>query len=390
MNRMAFVVAASLAVAVVLAGCGQDDSASKAATTPPPPPKVTVSKPEHRHVTDYDEYVGRFVAVDSVEVRAQVSGYLQSIDFTDGQLVEKGDRLFGIDPRPFQAALDQSKAAVEQAKANLAFAEADLKRGEGLARGTVITQQTFDQRIQARRVAAANVLAQEASQRQAELNLQFTSLTAPISGRIGDRRISVGNLVVGGTSGSSTLLASVTTVDPIRFEFTMDEGSYLRYVAAAGGPSAVLSANRGLRLPVRLKLLDETDFVHQGHIDFVDNGIDAASGAIRARAVFTNPDGRLTPGMFGRVQVAASPPVEALLVPDSAIASEQARKLVYVVGPDNVVSPRYVTLGSAVGDRRVVKSGVEADDTIVVAGLMRIRPGAKVTPDPARTVAGAD
>ena len=180
-------------------------------------------------VSDFDEYVGRFVAVDFVEVRARVSGYLDSIHFTDGQLVKAGDPLFTIDRRPFEAALDQAKAAVEQAKANLAFAEADLKRGEGLVRGTTITQQTFDQRIQAKRVAEANVTAQTAATRQADLDLKFTELVAPVSGRIGDRRVSIGNLVTGGTAGTTTLLATIVSVDPIRLEFTMDEASYLRY-----------------------------------------------------------------------------------------------------------------------------------------------------------------
>lgn len=376
-------VALSLALSSALSGCG-DSQTGKAATAPPPPPAVTVAKPDQRRVTDYDEYVGRFVAVDYVEIRSQVSGYLQGIEFTDGQMIKKGDPLFTIDPRPFQAALDQTRGAVGQAEANLAFAEADLKRGEGLPRGTVITQQTFDQRVQAKRVAEANVAAQKAAQRQAELNLQFTKLTAPVSGRIGDRRVSPGNLVTGGPSGSATLLATITTVDPIRFEFTIDEGSYLRYLRAAGGEQAALSANRGMRLPVRLKLIDEKDFAHEGHIDFVDNTIDTSSGTIRLRAEFANPDGQLTPGMFGRIQVTAAPAAEALLVPDTAIGTEQVRKFVYVVGSDNVVNPKYVTLGSLVGGMRVVTSGLAADDTIVTAGLMRIRPGAKVTPQQAQ------
>ncbi len=189
-------------------------------------------RPVKKLVSDFDEYVGRFVAVDFVEVRARVSGYLDSIHFTDGQLVKAGDPLFTIDRRPFEAALDQAKAAVEQAKANLAFAEADLKRGEGLVRGTTITQQTFDQRIQAKRVAEANVTAQTAATRQADLDLKFTELVAPVSGRIGDRRVSIGNLVTGGTAGTTTLLATIVSVDPIRLEFTMDEASYLRYINA--------------------------------------------------------------------------------------------------------------------------------------------------------------
>ena len=366
---------------IFAAGCGQ--SQTQAQNAAPPPPQVTVSKPVKKLVSEHDEYVGRFVAFDYVEVRARVSGYLETIHFTDGQLVKQGDPLFTIDQRPFQATLDQAKAAVEQAKANLAFAEADLARGESLRTGTTITQQALDQRLQAKRVATASVTAQEAAVRQAELDLQFTELKAPISGRIGDRRVSIGNLVTGGTTGNTTLLATITSIDPIRFEYTMDEGSYLRYLRAASAAGAH-SANRGMSLPVRLKLIDENNFTHEGKIDFVDNAIDRSSGTIRGRAEFANADGRLTPGMFGRLQIDASEPAEALLVPDAAVGTEQVRKFVYVVGNDNVATPKYVTLGQAAeGGLRVIKSGLAADDVVIVNGLMRVRPGAKVTPEQA-------
>jgi RND family efflux transporter MFP subunit len=366
---------------IFAAGCGQ--SQPQAQNAAPPPPQVTVSKPVKKLVSEHDEYVGRFVAFDYVEVRARVSGYLETIHFTDGQLVKQGDPLFTIDQRPFQATLDQAKAAVEQAKANLAFAEADLARGESLRTGTTITQQALDQRLQAKRVATASVTAQEAAVRQAELDMQFTELKAPISGRIGDRRVSIGNLVTGGTTGNTTLLATITSIDPIRFEYTMDEGSYLRYLRAASAAGAH-SANRGMTLPVRLKLIDEKDFTHEGKIDFVDNAIDRSSGTIRGRAEFANADGRLTPGMFGRLQIDVSAPAEALLVPDAAVGTEQVRKFVYVVGNDNVATPKYVTLGQAAeGGLRVIKSGLTADDVVIVNGLMRVRPGAKVTPEQA-------
>jgi RND family efflux transporter MFP subunit len=320
-----------------LSGCGDDKSNAQTAAALPAP-AVTVAKPVKKLVSDYDEYVGRFVAVDFVEVRARVSGYLDKIHFTDGQLVKAGDPLFTIDRRPFQAAVDQSKAAVEQAQANLAFADSDLKRGENLVRGTSITQQTLDQRVQTKRVAEANVTAQEAAARQAELDLEFTELTAPISGRIGDRRVSVGNLVTGGANGTTTLLATIVSVDPIRFEFTMDEQSYLRYLRAASASQAD-SVDRGMKLPVKLKLIDENDFVHEGKIDFVDNVIDRSSGTIRGRAEFANADGKLTPGMFGRIRISASPPAEALLVPDAAIGTEQVRKYVLAVDQNDVANP---------------------------------------------------
>jgi len=364
-------------VAGFLAACGEQKG--PAAGAAPPPPKVSVAKPVQKKVTERDEYVGRFVAFDYVEVRARVSGYLEKIHFKDGQLVKQGDPLFTIDPRPFKAAVAQAKASIEQAKANRAFAESDLKRGESLRAGTTITQQALDQRMQASRVAAAAVTAQQAALEQAELDLSFTELTAPISGRIGDRRVSVGNLVSGGASGSTTLLATIASIDPIRFEFTMDEASYLRYLRIAGG-EASSAADRGMTLPVRLKLIDEDKFSHEGKIDFVDNAIDRSSGTIRGRALFANGDSKLTPGMFGRIQIATSAPVAALLVPDAAIATEQVRKFVYVLDPDNVAHPKYVKLGQLVDGLRVVE-GLEPDDTIVVNGLMRVRPGVKVAPE---------
>jgi len=372
---------AVLALPALLAACGQSKTPA-AAGAAPPAPAVTVAKPVKQLVSDYDEYVGRFIAVDFVEVRARVSGYLDKIHFSDGQLVKEGDLLFTIDQRPFEAALDQSKAAVEQSKANLAYAEADLVRGESLPKGTVITQQSLDQRVQAKRVAQASVTAQEAAVKQAALDLEFTELRAPVSGRIGDRRVSIGNLVTGGTTGNTTLLATIATVDPIRFEFTMDEASYLRYLRAAT-QAASSSANRGMTLPVKLKLIDEEDFSHEGRIDFVDNAIDRSSGTIRGRAVFANGDGKLTPGMFGRIQISTAPPAEALLVPDSAIGTEQVRKVVYTVSPDNVATPKYVTLGPLVKGLRVIASGLAADDNVIVNGLMRVRAGAKVAPQQA-------
>ncbi|WP_045836079.1 efflux RND transporter periplasmic adaptor subunit [Hyphomicrobium sp. 99] len=379
-ERSASIAAILLALSVGLSACSEEKSAAQAA--PPPAPQVTVAKPTKKVISDYDEYVGRFVALDFVEVRARVSGYLDKIHFTDGQLVKVGDPLFTIDRRPFQAAVDQAKASIAQAQANVAFAESDLERGESLVRGTTITQQSLDQRLQAKRVAEANLTAQEASSRQSALDLEFTELTAPIAGRIGDRRVSVGNLVTGGTSGNTTLLATIVSVDPIRFEFTMDEASYLRYLKAASSKGTD-SSGRGVGMSAQLKLIDEKDFVHEGHIDFVDNAIDKSSGTIRGRAVFKNPDGRLTPGMFGRIRIIASEPAEALLVPDAAVGTEQVRKFVYAVDGDNVAKPKYVTLGPLVDGLRVITAGLSPDDTVIVNGLMRIRPGAKVTPQQA-------
>jgi membrane fusion protein, multidrug efflux system len=378
------IILAAMIAAPVLAGCGQSQSKPQPV---PAPPQVTIAKPVSKPVAEQDEYVGRFVAVESVEVRARVSGYLEGIHFQDGQLVKKGDLLFAIDRRPFQATLAQAQASLAQARANLAFADSDLLRAQGVAIGSVITQQTFDQRVQAKRAAQATAAAQEAVVEQATLDLEFTELRAPVSGRIGDRRVSVGNLVTGGTTGNTSLLATIESIDPIRFEFTLDETSYLRYGRVA--KDGAEAANRGLNVPIKLKLIDEPAFAHEGRMDFVDNRIDRSSGTIRARAEFGNANGIFTPGMFARVQVAAAPPSEALLVPEAAIGAEQARKFVLVVDGDNVARPKYVTLGPAVDGLRVVTAGLAADDNVIINGLMRARPGTKVTPQRASIAAAS-
>jgi RND family efflux transporter MFP subunit len=320
-------------------------------------------------------------------VRARVSGYLDVIHFQDGQMVKKGDLLFTIDRRPFEASLDQARANLEQAKANLAFAESDLARGQNLVRGSVITQQTFEQRTQAKHVAEAAVAAQKASVRQATLDLEFTELHAPVSGRIGDRRVSPGNLVTGGTSGTTTLLATIVSIDPMRFEFTMDEAAYLRYLRnARGGENG---AGSPATTPVKVRLLDEAAFAHEGKIDFLDNAIDRSSGTIRMRAELANPEGTFAPGMFGRIQLPAAPPSLALLVPEVAIGTEQVRKFVLIVDEGSIARVKYVTLGPAVEGLRVVESGLDAEDRVIVNGLMRVRPGAKVTPEAATPTAAS-
>jgi len=367
-----------------VAGCGQGQQQTAA----PPPPTVTVAKPVQRTVVDQDEYVGRFVAVDSVEVRSRVSGYLSQIHFTDGQMVKKGDLLFVIDHRPFQIALDQMRANLAQARANLAFTEADLARGKELVQNKTITEQTFDQRKQAKSVAEASVTAQEAMVHSAELDLnEYSELRAPIDGRIGDRRVSVGNLVTGGNGSNTTLLATIVSVDPIRFEFTFDEASYLRYQRFAGANGQVGSSSSAV--PVALKLIDETDFAHFGKMDFIDNAIDRSSGTIRGRAVFANPDALFTPGMFGRIRVPGSPPFAALLVPDAAIGTEQARKYVLVVDENGVARQKYVVPGQLDDDLRVIKEGLTVSDRVIVNGLMRARPGIKVTVEEKGTPAAA-
>ena len=361
MHRPTAAFGAAISLALLLAGCGQ--------STPPAPPapQVTVANPVREKLVDRDEYVGRFIAVDAVEIRARVSGYLEKVHFTDGQLVKAGDLLFTLDQRPFRASLDQAKADLARAKSQADLAAADLNRAETLLKQKTIAEALYDQRVQSKRAAEAALQSAEAALKTAELNFEFSELRAPVSGRIGDRRISPGNLVTGTTTGSTTLLATVVSANPIRFEFSFDEASYLRYQRIA-------------KLPVELRLLDEQTFVHKGMIDFVDNVIDTSSGTIRGRAVFDNPDNLFTPGMFARVLVPGSQEYEALLVPDAAIGSEQIRKFVYVVDAENTVRQKYIELGELRGRLRVVKSGVNADDRVIVNGLMRARPGAKVTP----------
>jgi RND family efflux transporter MFP subunit len=369
-------LALTLALATLVASCGESQKAAG-----PPPPAVTVAKPVKRTVTDFDEYVGRFTAINSVEVRARVSGYLEGLHFKDGQLVKQGDLLFTIDKRPFQNTLDQARANLAQAQSNVAFTESDYTRGQQLVKDKTITDQTFEQRTQAFRNAKASVSNNEAAIRQAELDLEWTELRAPVNGRIGDRRVSPGNLVTGGTGGNTTLLAVIVSTDPIYFEFTFDESSYLRYerLASKGGQDV---ASRNASVPIALKLIDEREFDHKGRMDFVDNVIDRATGTIRGRAVLANPGSVFTPGMFARVRVPGSSPYEALLVPDAAIGTEQARRFVIVIDQEDVARIKYVTLGQLTSDNlRVIKEGIAPDDRIVVVGLIQARPGQKVRPE---------
>jgi multidrug efflux system membrane fusion protein len=375
-------IACLSAFVLLLAACSE--APKKAAA--PPPPQVTVVQPVTRTVVDHDEYVGRFVAVASVEIRARVSGYLDKVHFTDGQIVKEGDLLFTIDRRPFQHALEQARGELERARAVLAFAKGDLDRAATLVRDKTISQQVYDQRKQAQRIAEASITTNEALVRQAELNLEFTELRAPITGRIGDRRVSTGNLVTGGTTGNTTLLATIVSIDPIRFEFTFDEQSFLRFERLARkGPDV---ASRNIGAPVDLKLINEKEFSRKGQMDFLNNVIDPSTGTIRGRAQFSNPDGTLIPGLFARIRVAGSAPYEALLIPDIAVGSEQVRKYVMTVGPDNVAKQTFVTLGALSDGLRIVKSGLKPGDRIITEGLMRARPGMKVVPQEKGTKPG--
>ena len=344
----------------------------------PPAMPVTVSPPVAKRVTQWDEFSGRFEAVAQVEVRARVSGFIEKIHFRDGQLVNVGDLLFTIDKRPFEIAVESAQAEVARNKAQVDIAELQVERGAMLIKSRTITDADYDQRKANLNIAHAQLKAAEAAQRQAALNLDWTDVRAPLAGRISDRKIDAGNLIQGGQQGA-TLLATIVTLDPIRFVFDISEADYLRYTRLY--LSGAMASSRDSVNPVRIRLADETDWTRSGKVDFVDNTLSPRSGTMRTRAVVENKNQLLTPGVFGRVQLFGGE-YDALMVPDTAIISDQARKIVFVVGPDNVVQARVVTLGPIVDGLRVIRDGLAPTDNVVLDGLANpmVRPGAKVVP----------
>jgi RND family efflux transporter MFP subunit len=352
-------------------------SAGALAQAPPAPP-VTVSVPLAREVTEWTEFTGQFAAVDYVELRARVSGYLTELRFKDGQMVNKGDLLFVIDSRPYEIELQQAEAQRATAEAQLEFATRDVSRGAALRQNDFLAASTYDQRVQQLKTAAAALETSKAAIRQAQLDLEFSHVTAPVSGRIGSHQVSVGNLVVGGSN--ATLLGSIVSVDPIWFNFDMSESDYLVYQRAVA--QGRLGAPQGNGTPAYARLDDEHDWPHVGRVDFVDNQVDRGSGTIRVRATFANPDHFITPGQFGRLRLPASEAHTALLIPDAAITTDQSRKVVMTVNADGVVVPKVVQPGPIDAGLRVIRSGLAADDRVVIDGLLRARPGGKVTAQP--------
>ncbi len=326
---------------------------------------VGVAEPISKRVTQWDEYSGRFEAVASVEVRARVSGFIDKIDFRDGQIVKVGDPLFTIDKRPYEIAVESAEADVARNKAQVELAELQVNRGASLIASRTITEAEQDSRKSTLAVARAQLKSAEAALRNAQLNLEWTNVTAPIAGRISDRKVDAGNLISGGQTGA-TLLATIVTLDPIRFVFDISEADHLRYSRLI--LSGALASSRDGANPVRIRLSDETDWKRTGKVDFVDNAMTARSGTIRVRALVDNKDQLLTPGIFGRLQLFGGE-YDALLIPDSAIISDQARKIVFVVGPGDVVQAKPVTLGTIVDGLRVIRSGLEPTDKVVLDGL---------------------
>ena len=358
-----------------LTACGEAETTE----APPEPPRVTVARPEQREVMEWDEFTARFVAVERVELRARVSGYLNSFHFSDGQIVRQGDLLFQIDPRPFEAAVQAAQGRVAEARSRSTLAERELERVMSLLRARAASESNLEQRNQAVEGGRANLAEAEAQLRRARLDLEFTTIRSPLTGRIGRHLVSPGNLVAGGQDGGATLLATIVSIDPIDAAFDIDQATGLRYQRMA--QSGERPSSRDVANPVRLALGDEEGFPHNGAVVFVDNEADTGTGTLRLRARFANPNQVFQPGLFARVRLLNTLPYQALLVPDAAIATDQSRRIVYVLGANNQVTMREVRLGSLHDGMRVVREGLGPQDEVVVNGLSRIRAGRPVTPE---------
>lgn len=345
----------------------------------PPAPPVQVSAPLAKRVTNWDEYTGRFEAKEQVEVRARVSGFLDSLHFRDGAVVKKGDLLFTIDQRPYKLAADVARAEVVRAQAQVQLAQNEVERAEGLTQNRTITARDVDQRRANLNSAIGGLQGAEANVKTAELNLEWTQVVAPIAGRISNRRVDPGNLIAGGQTGA-TLLTTIVSVDPINFVFDASEADFIRSSRLTDLRN-VTTREEGT--PAEVRLADEPVFNRKGKIDFVDNSLNARSGTIRGRAVFENKDQFLTPGTFGRLRV-FSGQVDALLVPDAVIVSDQADKIVLTVGPENKVVPKPVVLGAISDGLRIITKGLTPEDKVIIGGFANpmVRPGGTVTPQP--------
>jgi len=348
----------------------------------PPAPPVTVSAPLVETLQEWSDFTGQFEAKNSVEIRARVSGYLESVNFDDGQLVKKGDLLFVIEPRPFEIALDSAKADLAQAEAQLELAKVQLERTAELRKKDFASEQAFDERAAEVKNATAALNRARADVDQAQLNLDYTRVLAPVSGRVGRHEASVGNLIVGGTGApETTLLTTLVSLDPIWLTFNVSEGNAMTYKRLI--QKGELESARTAAIAVQGQLIDETDWPLKGTIDFVDNQYNRTTGTIRVRASFPNKDLFITPGQFGRVRVPMSQKRPTMLVPDAAVVTDQSTKLLFTVAEDGTVVPKPVELGAVTdGGLRIVRSGITQDDKVIIKGLLRARPGQKVTPKP--------
>jgi len=366
-------VSARVAV-LILGACAAGCHAKK--PPPPPPPTVIVSKPLKTKIVNWDDYVGRFEAINSVDIRPRVTGYLQSIGFRDGQIVHQGQVLFTIDPRPYQAALDQARGQEAHAQAALSNAEIELARAKKLLAARTIAEQEYEGRLATEQQAVADLNAAHATVESAALNLSFTRVTAPLTGRVSDRRVAPGNLV----TQDSTILTNITDLDPIYFTFNGAESFYLKYERQA--QSGVRPQSRDFANPVEIRLQDQTRYDVKGRMNFVDNTLDPNSGTIRGRAVVANPNFILTPGMFGHLRLLGSGTYDGLLIPDEAIVALQSDEVVYVVNAAGTVEERKIVLGPRVGELRVVQSGLKAEEDVIISGVQRAKVGSPVSAKP--------
>lgn len=379
-SKSIFMIIGFLAIIILVSAFTLNDTNEDAENTNAAPQAmpVEIALPVSETITEWDEYTGRFEASNKVDVRARVSGFLERVNFKDGQIVNKGDVLFIIDDRPFVIALDQAKADLAQAKANLEIAQDNFNRVENLKETGAVSIEEFNRRKQALEYAKASIQLSQARVADAKLNLEFTRVKAPISGLVSRDRVNEGNLINGGSS-NSTLLTTIVATSPIHFYFTSSESDYLRYVRLANnGERKAVRANG---LPVLIKLQDEDEFVHEAKIDFVDNQIDNSTGTIENRAVLPNKDLLLEPGMFGKARISGSAEHKAIMIPEDIIGTNQSLRYVYVLGENNTVTSKNITLGPLHSNGlRIVRNGLLETDQLIVNNIQKIRPGIAVTP----------
>ncbi len=367
---------AQASTAVPSKASAQDTKAATPGTQGVQPPSVTTSKPVVKPIVEWDEYTGRFDAVETVEIRARVSGYLNEVHFKDGQIVKKGDLLYSIDPRPFERALEQAKAELAQASTKAENTTLDVERGRPLVERKVMSEKVFDDRANALREAQALVKVADAKVKTAELDLFFTKITSPITGRISRSNMVAGAWISAGAAANAALLTTIVSEDPIHLYFDISENNWIKYRRLIEKGTKKGAAQLGS--DVELALPDENGYPQKGKVDFIDNRLDQATGTMRARAIVDNKSGRFSPGMFARVRVQGSDEYKAVMIPDEAIGTDQTNKFVYVVAEDGTVVRKGVTLGPLVDNLRVIRAGIDGDDWVITKGIQRARPGNKV------------
>lgn len=360
--------------AALVGGCGKPVPPSP----PPVVPAVSVASPVARRVNEWDEFTGRLASPETVEIRARVSGYIETVHFKEGSDVRHGDLLFTIDQRPYRSLVERAKAELGAARARAELAQGEARRAEGLAKAKAISTDTFETRLKSATEAQEAIRSAEAALSMASLDLEFTEVRSPIDGRISNARVTAGNLVIGGNSANTTLLTTVVSLDPIYCYLDADEASVLRYrqMIREGRRTSPLTGP----IPAEMALGNEQGFPHQGKIDFVDNQLNPATGTIRARGVFPNPDRLMAPGFFARVRIPGNAEYDALLIRDSAIGSDQGRSFVLTVDDKNTATYRAVKPGPMIDGLRVIREGLNASDRVIVSGLMNSRPGVVVQP----------